>query len=140
MSPLSPAARNLNWLTSEFVHQVPAVSHAVVVSSDGLLLAFSDDLPQQQAERLAAITSGIVSITHAGAHVFDAGKVIQTMVELPTGYLLLMAISDGSCLAAFAARGCDLGQVGFEMTTLVDRCGEWLTPAVRTELQGALRE
>ncbi|MFE4922291.1 roadblock/LC7 domain-containing protein [Streptomyces sp. NPDC056661] len=140
MSPLSPGARNLNWLTREFVRQVPAVAHAVVISSDGLLLAFSDDLHHERAEQLAAIASGIVSITQAGAQVCESGEVVQTMVELPAGYLFLMAISDGSCLTVLASRDCDLSQIGFEMTTLVDRCGQWLTPAVRTELQGALRE
>ncbi|MFJ7305884.1 roadblock/LC7 domain-containing protein [Streptomyces sp. NPDC099088] len=135
---MSVAAQNLNWLTSEFVRQVPAVSHSLVVSSDGLLLAHSQGLQRRSAEQLATISSGLASLARAGAEVLDAGAVVQTMVEMPMGYLFLMAVSDGSSLVALAARDCDLAQIGFEMTTLVERCAEWLTPAVRSESQGVL--
>ncbi|WP_275409804.1 roadblock/LC7 domain-containing protein, partial [Microbispora rosea] len=41
MSELSQGARGLNWLIDDFVSSVPGVAHSVVVSSDGLPLAFS---------------------------------------------------------------------------------------------------
>ena len=41
MTQLSPTAQNLNWLISNFVHKVPGVAHAIVVSADGLLLTNS---------------------------------------------------------------------------------------------------
>lgn len=43
MSPMSQAAQNLNWLITNFVDNTPGVSHTVVVSADGLLLAMSED-------------------------------------------------------------------------------------------------
>jgi predicted regulator of Ras-like GTPase activity (Roadblock/LC7/MglB family) len=52
------------------------------------------------------------------------------------GIVLLMSISDGSCLATLAAPNCDIGLVGYEMTLLVDRVGQLLTPELRAELQG----
>jgi hypothetical protein len=54
------------------------------------------------------------------------------------GLLVVMAISDGSCLAVLAGSSCDLGVVAYEMTVLVSRTGEILTPGLRAELQGAL--
>jgi predicted regulator of Ras-like GTPase activity (Roadblock/LC7/MglB family) len=54
------------------------------------------------------------------------------------GIVLLMSISDGSSLAVLAAPGCDIGLVGYEMTLLVDRFSQQLTPRKRTELHGAL--
>ena len=63
---LSQEAQNLNWLINGFVTRVPGVTHAIVVSSDGLLIAMSERLPRDRADQLAAITSGLVSLT-AGA-------------------------------------------------------------------------
>lgn len=45
MSPMSQAAQNLNWLITNFVDNTPGVSHTVVVSADGLLLAMSEGFP-----------------------------------------------------------------------------------------------
>ena len=51
--------------------------------------------------------------------------------------LMIMSISDGSCLAVLAAPDCDMGLVAYQMTLLVERAGQVLTPAVRAELQAA---
>ena len=37
--------KTLNWLVSNFVRDVPGVSHAILVSADGLLMAASSHLP-----------------------------------------------------------------------------------------------
>ncbi len=42
---MSQAAQNLNWLITNFVDNTPGVSHTVVVSADGLLLAMSEGFP-----------------------------------------------------------------------------------------------
>ncbi len=42
---------------------------------------------------------------------------------MQNGYLLLMQVGDGSALAALAATGCDIGQIGYEMAILVERVG-----------------
>ena len=44
MTTLSREARDLSWLVSGFAERVPGVVHAIVVSSDGLLVAISDHL------------------------------------------------------------------------------------------------
>ncbi len=59
MSPMSQAAQNLNWLITNFVDNTPGVSHTVVVSADGLLLAMSDGFPRDRADQLAAVASGL---------------------------------------------------------------------------------
>jgi uncharacterized protein len=131
----SPEAENLNWLINDLVERVPGLAHAIVVSSDGLLLVKSDGIPQERAEQLSAVASGLVSLTQGAARCFDADGVKQTVVEMNPGFLLLMSISDGSILTTLAARGCDIGLVGYEMTLLVKRVGELLTPKLRAELQ-----
>jgi predicted regulator of Ras-like GTPase activity (Roadblock/LC7/MglB family) len=131
VSPVTSSAQDLNWLITNFVEQVPAVAHAIVVSADGLPLAFSDGFPPDRADQLAAVASGLSSLTQGAARVFDAGTVLQTVVEMEGGLLLLMAISNGSGLAVLAAPDCDMGLVAYEMTLLVERVGRALTPEPR---------
>ncbi|MDQ3151643.1 MAG: roadblock/LC7 domain-containing protein [Actinomycetota bacterium] len=126
------------WLVDDFVDRVPGVAHSVVVSADGLLLTASTDLPRDRADQLAAVASGLISLTQGAARCFEAGQVVQTVVEMERGIVLLMSISDGSCLAVLASTDCDIGLIGYEMTLLVDRVGQVLTPQLRAELQGSL--
>lgn len=124
-------AQDLNWLVTNFVERVPEVAHAVVVSSDGLPLAFSAGFPQERADQLAAVTSGLTSLTQGAARAFEGGIVVQTVVEMEGGVLVIMTISNGASLAVLAASSCDLGLIAYEMTLLVERAGRMLTPAAR---------
>jgi uncharacterized protein len=126
------------WLLTNFVDRVAGVSHAVVVSSDGLLLTSSVGLPRDRADQLAAVASGMSSLTRGAARVFGAGQVLQTVIEMQLGCMLLMSIADGSCLAVLASPDCDMGLVAYEMTLLVDRAGELLTPELRSQLRTAV--
>ncbi|MDS1269584.1 roadblock/LC7 domain-containing protein [Lipingzhangella sp. LS1_29] len=129
---MSQPVNELNWLITDFANRVPDVAHAIVVSSDGLPLAASSGFPADRADQLAAIASGLSSLTQGASRVFEGGAVTQTVVEMEQGLLLLMSVSDGSVLAVLAAAECDLGLVAYEMTLLVDRAGRALTPAVRS--------
>ncbi|MEU7001434.1 roadblock/LC7 domain-containing protein [Nonomuraea sp. NPDC046570] len=139
MKEMSQAARDINWLVSGFVQEVPGVAHAVVVSADGLPMAFSRGFPKDRADQLAAVAAGLVSLVQGAARVFDGGGVIQTVVEMEFGLMLVVSISDGSCLAVLAAPDCDMGLVAYQMTILVERAGQVLTPAVRAELSSVRR-
>jgi predicted regulator of Ras-like GTPase activity (Roadblock/LC7/MglB family) len=110
----------------------------MVVSADGLPVAVSERLDRAKADQLAAIASGLASLTQGAARCIDGGLVKQTMVEMERGLLFVMAISDGSCLTALAASSCDVGVVAYQMAVLVTRAGDILTPSLRTELQAAL--
>jgi predicted regulator of Ras-like GTPase activity (Roadblock/LC7/MglB family) len=138
MRHLSKEAQNLNWLVSNFARSVPGAAHAIVLSADGLLMAVSERLDRARADQLAAVASGLASLTQGAAKIFGGGQVTQTVVEMERGFLLVMAVSDGSCLAVLAAPSCDIGLIGYEMALLVARTGEVLTPELRAELQAAL--
>jgi uncharacterized protein len=126
-----PTMQDMGWLLSNFADSVAGIAHVVAVSADGLLLASSRDLPPDRADQLAAITSGVVSLTDGASRMFNAGRVQQTIIEMDSGYLFLMTISDGSAMAVLAARSCDVGQVGYEMALLVERVGAALVPPPR---------
>ncbi|MBO0883550.1 MAG: roadblock/LC7 domain-containing protein [Mycobacterium sp.] len=122
----------LDWLVSKFVKEVPGVAHAVLVSADGLLMAASEHLPTDRAEQLSAVTAGLASLSVGVSNLFEGGTVMQSVVEMEHGYLLLMAVGDGSYLAVLTSTNCDIGQVGYEMAVLVDRVGQTVqaTPRV----------
>ena len=129
---MSGTAMDQAWLVDGFVSRTPGVAHAAVVSADGLLMAASAALPKDRADQLSAIASGLSSLTGGAARCFDGGGVVQTVVEMERGFVMLMAISDGSSLITLADPSCDIGLVGYEMTLLVDRVGEALTPGLRS--------
>lgn len=136
-SPTEQQIDDFSWLIDDFVERVAGVAHAVVVSADGLLLGCSQGLPRDRAEQLSAVSSGLISLTLGAARCFEAGAVNQTVVEMERGYLFLMSISDGSCLAVLAAPSCEIGLVGYAMARLVERVGQQLTPELRAQLQMA---
>ncbi|MBE9373972.1 roadblock/LC7 domain-containing protein [Saccharopolyspora sp. HNM0983] len=137
MTAQETISRRFGWLITNFAEQVTGVAHAIVVSADGLLLTASNTLPRDRADQLAAVASGLLSLTQGSAKCFEAGEVVQTVVEMEHGTLLQMGISDGSCLTVLAAPQCDMGLIGYEMTMLVERVGQMLTPEIRSQLQSA---
>jgi uncharacterized protein len=132
---MSAEARNTNWLVQDFVDRIEGVVDATVVSSDGLLMAMSDGIGRAGGDQLAAVASGLTSLTQGAARCFGGGNVEQVIVELAGGYMLFMSVSDGSALAVLATKECDVGVVGYEMQMLALRMGSVLTPALITELQ-----
>ncbi|WP_300610073.1 roadblock/LC7 domain-containing protein [Trebonia sp.] len=130
MSTPGRPAQDLSWLVTNLVERVPGVARAIVVSADGLPLAISAGFPREHADQLAAITSGLASLTQGASRVFEGGPVAQTVVEMHRGVLVVMAISNGASLAVLAT-SIDLGLVAYEMTLLVERVGRVLTPAAR---------
>ncbi len=135
---MSAEARNTNWLIEDFVDRIEGVVDAVVVSSDGLLMSMSEGIGRAGGDQLAAVASGLTSLTQGAARCFGGGNVEQVIVELAGGYMLFMSVSDGSSLAVLATKDSDVGVVGYEMQMLCVRMGSVLTPALITELQMSL--
>lgn len=121
------ATRPCDWLIADFARRVPGVTHATIVSADGLLLAASAGLPEDKADQMAAVASGLNSLTRGAARTFGGGPVAQTIMEMANGYLFLMAVPTGPCLAVLGSAQADIGLVVYEMTLLVDRVDEELS-------------
>jgi predicted regulator of Ras-like GTPase activity (Roadblock/LC7/MglB family) len=132
VTPLAGPVQDLNWLVTNFAERVPSVAHAIVVSADGLPVALSSGFPAERAEQLAAVTSGVTSLAEGASRMFEGGPVTQTVVDMERGLLIVMAISNGSSLAALVGDDCDMGLVAYEMSLLVVQVGDALTPGVRS--------
>jgi len=150
---LSSEARNLHWLLSNLVEEVPGILSVAVVSSDGLLLLSSDDSrnteardarsarrtgPRGSAADLATVVSGIGSLTVGASKLMDFGPVKHTMVSMDEGSLFVMSISDGSLLGVHGSADCDMSVVAYHMALFVGRAGHVLTPELRSELRQSL--
>lgn len=127
--------QSFNWLLGKFVRDTDGVTDAVAVSSDGLLMALSEGLDRAGAEHLAAIVSGVVSLSRSASRQYGFEGLKLVMIEMRRGFLLVSAISDGSCLGVVASVQCDLGLVGHEIAVLCDRFGRLLTPQIVAELK-----
>ena len=101
---MSDAANNLNWLLERLCETVPAIRQAVVVSSDGLALAKSDDVDRDTADRLAAVSSGMVGLAYGSAGRFGVGPVSNIIVEMERGWLFVTGIRQGRSSAVSPRR------------------------------------
>lgn len=131
---MSTQVDQFGWLVTNFAERTPGIEHAVVISADGLVLISSSKLPPHVAPQFAAIVAGVVSLAESASQCFAGESVVRTVVQMDGGVMLLMSISDGSCLAVLAAAGCDVSQVAYEMTVVVRQVGQLLTPELRAEL------
>jgi hypothetical protein len=134
-SPDTPA-NELDWLTNNFAARVPGVTNVVVLSTDGLVLAASTGIARDAADTMAAVTSGLTSLTLGASRTLGTGNVNQVIVEMDGGYLFVTTVSNGSALAVTCGPDCDIGLIGYEMSLLVARIGPAITPALRTESWG----
>ena len=128
--------RDLDWVMSRFVEEVPDAAHAILVSADGLLMASSTSIPGERAEQVAAVSSGLASLAVGAARLFEGGSVMQTIVEMENGFLMLMSVGDGSNLTVLTTEEADIGQVGYEMALLVDRVGRTVEAQARVGTGG----
>lgn len=129
----SPSTRNLTWLLDEFARDTPDVHTAMAVSIDGISTFANNGVTPAQAERLAAITSGFHSLAlGVGAH-FDGGVVKQVVAELDSLLYFVAAAGRNTLLAVLAAPYADAGIVGYEMTLLARRVGDYFATAGRLD-------
>ncbi|MEU9760808.1 roadblock/LC7 domain-containing protein [Streptomyces sp. NPDC047985] len=123
--------KELDWLLDDLTNRIGHVRHALVLSNDGLVTGASTGLAREDAEHLAAVSSGLHSLARGSGRHFRAGKARQTMVEFDEALLFVTAAGEGSCLCVLSAADADVGQVAYEMTLLVNRVGEHLGVAAR---------
>lgn len=136
---LSSEAQTFNWLLDAFRSGTAGVVEAVAVSADGLLMAKSAASDHANADRLAAVISGMTSLAAGVADTYSLGGLNKVIVDLTGGYLLATAISRGSVLGVIADRSANLGTVAYEMTLFASRAGAVLTPQLIVELKNAVQ-
>lgn len=132
------APRDFGWLVNDFVGRVHGVTHALIMSSDGFPLTASRTVAKDDAEQLAAIASGLLSLSRNSAALFDKGTCEQIVIRMTYGWFLFMGIGSGAGLAVLTGPDCDMKVVAYEMTQFVRNAGHALTPEVRADLRRVL--
>ncbi|MET9338757.1 roadblock/LC7 domain-containing protein [Nonomuraea sp. NPDC003804] len=131
MTSTSP---DLNWLLDDLISRVGNTEHAIVLSSDGLLMASSAGLERTDGEHLSAVASGVQSLARGVAEHVKGGAVRQTVIEWKSGFLIVSVAGERACLAVLCDQVADIGLVAYEMAMLVARVGQYLTSEARTTL------
>jgi len=124
-------ASQLDWLLDDLVRRVPHLTQAVFLSQDGLALGASRGLPQSDMEHLAALAAGFNSLARGASRHFG-GDARQSIIEMTSGFFIVSAAGQGTCLAVLTTTEADIGQVAYEMAILVQRTGDHLQVNMRT--------
>ncbi|WP_243774866.1 roadblock/LC7 domain-containing protein [Actinomadura barringtoniae] len=123
----------LGWMLDDAL-RMPETRQAILLSADGLLMAHSQRIGFDEAERQAAGMSGLQSLARATAE-FCGGDPgagwRQTVSEFDDGYVFLVAAGPGAYLAVSATQHVDMEAVSYRLQELVQRLGKELTSPPR---------
>ncbi|MFC9993979.1 roadblock/LC7 domain-containing protein [Nocardia sp. NPDC127526] len=127
----SSPAGDLDWLLDDLVDKLAGVRHAVVHSTDGLLLGRSAGMDREDAEHFGAMSSTLYGLSRSAGHRFNGGGVRQAVIELERAVLFVTAAGSNACLALQAGPQANLGMVAYEMNLTVQRVGAFLSTSAR---------
>jgi predicted regulator of Ras-like GTPase activity (Roadblock/LC7/MglB family) len=131
MTQAKSSGEQLGWLLDNLVSQVANVRQALVLSRDGLVVAKSQNMSREQGEHLSALAAGVQSLARGAGKQVGGGGVRQTIIEMDSAFMFVMAAGQGTCLAVLASADANLGVMAYEMAMLVRRMGIYLTAAPR---------
>jgi len=126
------AEEQLGWLLDNLVSRVANVRQALVLSRDGLVVARSQTMSREDGDHLSALAAGVHSLARGTGQQVGGGEVRQTIIEMESAFLFVVAAGRGTCLAVLAGADANLGVMAYEMAMLVRRMGAHLTAAPRT--------
>lgn len=123
---------DLGWMLDEAL-RIPEARHAILLSSDGLLMAHSADITSDEADRHAAAMSGLQSLARANAAFCGSTEKSwqQTITEYDHGYVFLVAAGPRAYVAASAGHGVDVETMSHRLMELVQRLGKELSTGQR---------
>lgn len=141
MSTNTDATTNrLGWMLDQAL-QMPEMLYAVLLSADGLLMAHSEGISRDDAERTAAAVSGLQSLARATGEFCrrPAEQWRQTLIEFDGGFVFLTAAGQGAYVAVSTTGKVDVEGVSSRMQELVQRLGQELTAPPRFPATGGSR-
>jgi predicted regulator of Ras-like GTPase activity (Roadblock/LC7/MglB family) len=121
----------LSWLLDNLVDQVEHVQQALILSRDGLVVAASRGLTAEDGEHLSALAAGLQSLARDTGRHLRAGEVRQTIIEMESAFLFVIAAGKGTCLAVLTSADPNVGLVAYEMAMLIRRMGKYLAAEPR---------
>jgi len=123
----------LDFLLDAFARDVPHVVHAAAATTDGLPLAATRSVDENNREQLCASISGVMAVLETSARLMQGGGVINHMTNMDHGSAIFQRARNG--LVTFMVlieEQVDIEQLQFELERLGDRIGETLNPGLRS--------
>ncbi|MGW9411890.1 roadblock/LC7 domain-containing protein [Streptomyces diastaticus] len=145
---------SMAWLLRQFASETPGVTHAVLLSRDGLRLLDSD-VDKDWADELSAAFSGVASLAAnitGPSHKKRPAR--QVIIERDDCLFFVQSAGRSAAfdthpgadrgevdtiLAVIATRDADAGTVGFEMGRLVQKFAPYMLIPVRVGTGGEAR-
>ncbi|MFL0026055.1 roadblock/LC7 domain-containing protein [Streptomyces sp. NBUL23] len=147
-APASHQRENMAWLLRHFVADVPGVTHAVLLSRDGLRLLDSE-VDKDWADELSAALSGVASLaSNITGPNHQKRPARQVMIERDDCLFFVQSAGKSAAfrghpsgerglvetvLAVIAATDSDAGTVGFEMGRLLQKFAPFMQIPVRVD-------
>ena len=108
MTQTKSSGEQLHWLLDNLVSQVTNVRQALVLSRDGLVVAKSRNMSREEGDHLAALVAGVQSLARGAGQQVGGGEVRQTIIEMDSAFMFVMAAGQGTCLAVLASAEANL--------------------------------
>lgn len=150
----SDQRKDMAWLLRQFATDVPGVTHAVLLSRDGLRLLDSD-VDKDWADELSAAFSGVASIAaNITGPSYKKKPARQVVIERDDCMFFVQssgrsAVFDNhpgnergvvdTILAVIATTDVDAGNAGYEMGRLVEKFAPYMQIPVRVDTGGVAR-
>ncbi len=120
---MSVSGSDLNSLLEGCVKRTPGMEAVALVTMDGLIMASS--LPSGSGEeRVAAMSSALLSIASRITEELEKGEFQRALVAGSEGFIVLVPSGDNFLLTAVCSRDARLGMVLFEINKLAEFLSE----------------
>jgi len=94
-------------------------------------VAASQNVSREDGDHLSALAAGVQSLARGAGRQFGGGEVRQTIIEMESAFLFIMAAGEGTCLAVLSSADANVGVMAYEMAMLVRRMGKHLAAPPR---------
>ncbi|MEV5572394.1 roadblock/LC7 domain-containing protein [Spirillospora sp. NPDC052269] len=112
----------------------PRGGGAVVLSADGLIVAASSGMGQEDAEHLSALVAGVQGLARGACRRFAGGALMQSVIEMDSMLVFMVPAGEHAYLAALSPAEADAGAVAYALAETAERLAE--RPPVIPRLSG----
>ncbi|WP_433622218.1 roadblock/LC7 domain-containing protein [Nocardia sp. CA-120079] len=132
---MTARAADLDWLLDELAQRLPGVRHAVLLSTDGLLMARCSTTEEADAEHFCAMASALHGLARSAGGRFAGGEVRQAVIDLDHAVMFVTAAGPNACIGLWAEESANMGMVAYEMNQTVQRVGAYMSASPRPDVR-----
>lgn len=112
----------------------PGIEGAVLLSAGGLVLCADATTARADTERLAALSSSLMSLARAAARAYGSSWVGATVVTMERHHLCLVPVDPQTSVAVLADSGTDTSQISYVAAVMAAEIFPLLDGDTRTRL------